>query len=325
MSDSDIVLGGVCSREGEDCYVGDGGTCAEGKDHPTECDCFKVELEENTESSELKQYGIWWSGNNLGIQDLSRIQARGESRLIGVFGSHDTGKTTLLLIAYLNYIRRGLELTYKFAGSKSLVAWENLSSYLRLDTTKSTFPPHTSRQSDRVPGLLHLSLRDSESNLIDLLLTDAPGEWFTTWSLNSKDPNAGGAPWMAMNSDMFIITADCNKLAGENRGKARKELLMLIERLAPFTRDKSTFLIWTKSDELEEKPIPEPIKSAIVAKLSRNIPHAKQYEVTIKNPDSVTNLLNDLLLDYESFRQPMIVSEPLVNNSSFMCYRGSHA
>ena len=241
-----------------------------------------------------------------------------------MFGSHDTGKTTLLLIAYLNYIRRGLELKYKFAGSKSLVAWENLSSYLRLDTTKSTFPPHTSRQSDRIPGLLHLALRDNESDLIDLLLTDAPGEWFTTWSLNSKDPNAGGAQWVATNSDMFIITADCNKLAGENRGKARKELILLFDRLSSFTKEKPTALILTKSDELEEKPIPEPIKTAIIAKLSRNIPHAKQYEVTIKNPDSVTNLLNDLLVDYESFRQPMIVSEPIVNNSSFMCYRGSH-
>lgn len=324
MSNSDIVLGGVCSREGEDCYVGDGGTCAEGKDHPSECDCFKVESEETTESSELKQYGIWWSGNNLGIQDLSKIQARGESRLIGVFGSHDTGKTTFLLIAYLNYIRRGLELTYKFAGSKSLVAWENLSSYSRLDTTKSTFPPHTSRRSERVPGLLHLALRDNESNLIDLLLTDAPGEWFTTWSLNSEDPNAGGAQWMATNSDMFIITADCNKLAGENRGKARKELLMLFERLVPFTKNKPTVLIWTKSDELAQNPISDKMKERINDKLLFNIPHAKQYEVTIENSDSVTNVLHELLIDYESFRKPIIISEPIVINSSFMCYRGSH-
>ncbi|WP_201591437.1 MULTISPECIES: TRAFAC clade GTPase domain-containing protein [Psychrobacter] len=324
MSDSEIFVSGVCSREGKDCYVSDGGTCAEGKDHPSECDCFKVESEETTESSELKQYGIWWSGNNLGIQDLSKIQARGESRLIGVFGSHDTGKTTFLLIAYLNYIRRGLELTYKFAGSKSLVAWENLSSYSRLDTTKSTFPPHTSRQSDRVPGLLHLALRDSESNLIDLLLTDAPGEWFTTWSLNSEDPNAGGAQWMATNSDMFIITADCNKLAGENRGKARKELLMLFERLVPFTKNKPTVLIWTKSDELAQNPISDKMKERINDKLLFNIPHAKQYRVTIENSDSVTNVLHELLIDYESFRKPIIISEPIVTNSSFMCYRGSH-
>ena len=324
MSDSEITVGGVCSREGKDCYVGDGGACSEGKDYPNECEYFEVKLKETTENPELKQYRIWWSGNNLGIQDLSQIRARGESRFIGVFGSHDTGKTTFLLIAYLNYIRQGLKLSYKFAGSKSLVAWENLSSYSRLDTTKSTFPPHTSRQSERVPGLLHLALRDNESNLIDLLLTDAPGEWFTTWSLNSDDPNAGGAQWMATNSDMFIITADCNKFAGENRGKARKELFMLFERLIPFTKKKPTALIWTKSDELVENPISDRMKKQITDKLLFNIPHAKQYKVTIENPDSVTNVIHDLLLENESFRQPIIVSDPIVSNSPFMCYRGSH-
>ena len=89
-------------------------------------------------------------------------------------------------------------------------------------------------------------------------------------------------------------------------------------------KKKPTALIWTKSDELVENPISDRMKKQITDKLLFNIPHAKQYKVTIENPDSVTNVIHDLLLENESFRQPIIVSDPIVSNSPFMCYRGSH-
>lgn len=322
MTDNENVITGRCSNES--CYIHEGELCFMGEDTLNECEYYSLEKLEITNSSKSHEYGVLWTGNTLGDQDLKLLQARGRSLIVGVLGSHDTGKTTFLLIAYLNHIRRGIKLSYKFAGSKTLGAWESLSSWPRLDTSKSTFPPHTSRQSERVPGLLHLALRDVNNNLIDLLLTDAPGEWFTTWSLNSQDSNAVGAQWTAVNSDMLIITADCSKLAGENRGTARSDLIKLFERLAPFAKNKPTFLVWTKTDELEKKPIPESIKETIVNKISSNIPHAKQYNVSIKDPDSVTNVLCDLLIDYESFKRVLSIKDPIIENTPFMSYRGKN-
>ncbi|WP_296243163.1 MULTISPECIES: TRAFAC clade GTPase domain-containing protein [unclassified Psychrobacter] len=315
----------VRSCTNDSCHIEDGESCAMGEDAPCDCEFYTHENDDITDIPESNEYGVLWSGNTLGVQDLRLLQARDRSLTVGVLGSHNTGKTTFLLIAYLNHIRRGIELTYTFAGSKTLGAWENLSSWPRLDTSKSTFPPHTSRQAERMPGLLHLALRDNTGELVDLLLTDAPGEWFTTWALNAEDSNAEGAQWTAINSDLLIITADCKKLSGSDRGKARGDLINLFQRLSPFAKGKPTFLVWTKTDELENNPIPMKIKETIVDKLLKNIPHAKQHEVSIQEPDSVTNVLHALLKEHDISKNSLAITTPIIDNTSFMSYRGNNA
>ncbi len=42
----------------------------------------------------------------------------------------------------------------------------------------------------------------------DVLLTDAPGRWFSQWALYEEAPAAEGARWIARNADAFLVFAD---------------------------------------------------------------------------------------------------------------------
>ncbi len=63
----------------------------------------------------------------------------------------------------------------------------------------------------RTPGFLHLSFRNENNVIRDVIFIDAPGEWFNQWAAN---PNlAQGANWVVTHSDLLIITSDSEKLS----------------------------------------------------------------------------------------------------------------
>jgi hypothetical protein len=161
-----------------------------------------------------------WSGNSLGLADLSFIAGRSCPKVIGIIGPESAGKTTLLAAWYL-LLGRGSTLTgNRFAGSFTLSGWENIAQSLRWTSGGGpTFPAHTSSGSQRTPGLLHLSIRRQPSNLLlDFLLADAPGEWFRSWAINKNAADAVGGCWVSQHSDVFLVMADSEALAGHERG-----------------------------------------------------------------------------------------------------------
>jgi len=110
------------------------------------------------------------------------------------------------------------------------------------------FPPHTSSNSGRVPGLLHLALRNSLGQKKDLIFTDAPDEWFDKWSYNKDDANASGANWIHDHSDAFLLFADCDLLSGEEQGASRRQIRLVADRLSDNLDNRPLGLIWSKSD-----------------------------------------------------------------------------
>jgi hypothetical protein len=313
-----------CSQQS--CFVHEGEACALGKMNVADCQSWAGDTpigEGETTSPEPTSARVHWSGSALGLADLANLTPRGRSILVGVLGSHDAGKTMLLTGNYLRLLRGQTLADARFAGSRSLGAWESLAAWTRFDDAARlpSFPPHTSRNAGRIPGLLHLALRNASGAFRDVLLTDAPGEWFTRWAIKAETPEAEGSRWIARHADCFLVFADCQRLAGNERGPARNELRQLLERLGNHVDQRPTVLVWAKSDQVPN----ETIRAAIRRTLQEQIPHAVEVETTTNQPDSLALALEAALMPAWTGQTAKPIVEPVVQHQPFAAFRGSYA
>ena len=191
-----------------------------------------------------------WTGRPLGLNDLRFVAGRRKPLVLGVIGSANAGKTTLLAMLYL-MVQRGIPILEKrqFAGSYTLEGWEYIARWLQLKPSSPIqFPPHTTSKGERAPGLLHLAFATDHTGKRDILVTDAPGEWFDSWTSNADDPSAAGARWISDHAEKFLLIADTEALTGDRGGPSRLTLEFLTTRLADRARGRSVALVWTKTD-----------------------------------------------------------------------------
>lgn len=293
---------------------------------PDACPTWTASAQESApdiDSGSLHEARVPWSGSALGLSDLLMLLPRTQHLLIGVLGAHDAGKTTMLTANYLLMLQGRCLADATFAGSRTLGAWESLASWMRFHDAALApmFPPHTPRGSSRVPGLLHLALRRKSGEFRDVLLADAPGEWFSQWAITENAVPAEGAQWLVDRSDAFVVIADCARLSGKDRGLARAELLQLIERLGNHVGCRPTILVWTKS----EFEVPSAIRESIKDALARNIPSATEHCVTIGEPETFSDALGHIV----SISWDGPFSEPIVEKARrydpFFAFRGHRA
>lgn len=189
-----------------------------------------------------------WTGNALGSMDVGFLAGKTRTRLVGLFGAAESGKTSLLAAWYL-LLGRGISPDgMSFAGSLTLEGWENIAGSLRWNATHGpAFPAHTSSGTGRHPGLLHLDLQ-MHKRRSDILFADAPGEWFSRWAVRRDAEDANGALWLSDSSDVLIVVADSDALAGSRLGVARTNLVALLRRVGTERRGRPVALVWTKCD-----------------------------------------------------------------------------
>ncbi|QKG51828.1 TRAFAC clade GTPase domain-containing protein [Hymenobacter sp. BRD67] len=197
----------------------------------------------------------------------------------------NAGKTTFLALLY-SLLRRGQPIPgYQFAGSYTLAGWELIAGFLTFEDgfNQVSFPPHTSRNAGRIPGLLHLALKDEAGHLLDVVFTDAPGEWFNEWRSNEQATGAEGAEWIYKHGDGFLLFADCEELAGPNRGTARTNIQMMADRLVAKLGKRPLSLVWAKSDIENTRPtVREKLHSYIQAK---NPLRYQEFAVSVKQDE----------------------------------------
>jgi hypothetical protein len=271
-----------CSRE--TCFVPDT-TCDLGFLDRSRCPAWSAQPSSlPVDGKTLDDVLLPWSGNALGLADISFLAGRAKPLTVGIVGPHNAGKTTLLAAWYL-LLGRGLLLGpgRKFAGSCSLLGWENIAGGLRwAPGLQPTFPPHTTSRAGRAPGLLHLAVRDDAAEFRDYLLADAPGEWFKRWALNRDAADAEGARWLAEHADAFILIADREALSGQDAGSARGALQLLTQRLSAEYGTRPVALVWTKAD-IETNSA---IEGAVRETVNNRIPDALEFPVSIISPDT---------------------------------------
>ena len=231
-----------------------------------------------------------WSGSVLGLTDLGFVAGRIKPLVLAIVGPHKAGKTTLLGAWYL-LLGRGSRPDEKlrFSGSCSLAGWEVVASSLRWEpgSMPPAFPPHTSSNSARIPGLLHLAFTQDQHHRRDYVMTDAPGEWFRKWAVKREDPDAEGARWTAEHADAFLLIADREALAGSEKGAARTGIQLLARRLAGELNGRPVAFVWTKSDVFIPKDMEEAVRNAVL----RVIPKAVEFAVSVmQTPDETENV-----------------------------------
>lgn len=225
-----------------------------------------------------------WTGAAMGLIDVGLVAGRARPLVVGVCGAEKAGKTTLLASWYI-LIGRGRPVVdaRRFAGSLTLEGWEALAAHMRWEPGGQgpVFPPHTTSQTGRAPGLLHLAFRRADDRLQDVLFADAPGEWFRHWAVNETSSDAEGARWISDQADLLLIIADCDALSGETVGDARHDLQILAPRVGQHRRGRPVALVWAKADV----DVAPDVRQAVRAAVFKYLPDAVEFECSVK-PDA---------------------------------------
>ncbi|PRY35999.1 hypothetical protein CLV58_113130 [Spirosoma oryzae] len=276
-------MAGNC--EVDSCYPDEFGCNNEGCEVLKDCPHYKPAQKtagEQVPQTDADEFFIRapWTGNAMGLKDLEYLASLNQLTVIGITGAASAGKTTFLATLYC-LLRQGATVgQYRFAGSLTLTGWENIAWYLSWKEDNSIeFPEHTTSNAGRVPGLLHLKLRDKNNRTKDLIFTDAPGEWFDHWAFNEKDPNAAGALWIHTIADAFLLFADCDMLASNQLGKARKQTRMVADRIKQGINNRPFALIWSKSDVTLDPDIKAQISTYIT---NSPISQYKEFETSVR-------------------------------------------
>ena len=306
-------MAGNCSQE--NCHPEETGCNSEGCYILTECQYYKSNEDTATKADDPEEdyfVRIPWTGNTLGLQDLDFLSSTAPITLIGVAGVASAGKSTFLATLYC-LLRHGHSIgDYKFAGSLTLMGWEDIAWYLSWNTHNDVqFPPHTSSNAGRIPGLLHISLRNKKGEKKELVFTDAPGEWFGHWIVNKNDSNARGAQWIHENADAFLLFADCEMLAGPQLGKARQQTKQVADRIKDGLGNRPLSLIWSKSD-IE---VDQDVKSQISGHIKNSeVVNYTEFKTSVRNEDSSDlqiNIVNSIYWILERLSEENnVVPEP---------------
>lgn len=297
-------MSGKCSQPS--CYPDETGCNVEGCSSLIDCQYYSFD-DAKSEADNVEEenvYRIPWTGNSFGLMDLNYLTASSKPILIGITGAASAGKTTFLASLYCLLRNGGRIGDYSFAGSLTLSGWENIAWYLSWKNNGSLqFPPHTSSNSGRIPGLLHLAMKNIKGEKTDLLFTDAPGEWFDSWKTNVNSDSAKGAKWIHDNSDAFLLFADCEMLISPKRGIAKQQITSVADRLFENIGNRPIGLVWSKSDI----SIPEDTKKQIRSNFELNpLKYFSEFETSLKEGEesifhhNICNSINWLIVNLKS-------------------------
>lgn len=251
-----------------------------GEDDLRSC-VYWSQAEEPTQeaSASVDQTALPWSSRVLGLADLSYLASQSKVSITGLVGPKKCGKTTFLATIYLLLQRGYLTGLCQLVRSQTIGGWENVAYYLRWKGSQPpSFPPHTTAREGRVPGLLHLGMRTPTGGIIDIVTTDAPGEWFRRWAVDRDAADSIGARWVAENANKFVLMVDCDVLSGATRGGAILSYQLIAERLASEAHGRPVHIVWSKADV----EIPRETKARLCDRLASLFPDAPQTDISVK-------------------------------------------
>lgn len=274
-------------------------TCHEGHEDHTQCpNWLKHHVEEVKKSKTQKKANVSaqvWTGEPLAINDINLISYRNNPIIIGLAGKAKAGKTTFLAMLYTLLYDGGKFEKYGFAGTKTMLGWDKLYDKLKIVNKKVSLPETTPSNYLR---LLHLALRNIENQLTDVLITDASGEVFSTWSQNKDDENAENARWIYNNSNGFILFIDCDDLI-KRKNLAKTEIIDIAEMLKNDLKNRPVLTVWSKAD------LKEGVHPKILESLHNELSEIfnTYFEIDIsnfpaKNPDVLVHKNNLKTIDW---------------------------
>lgn len=275
-------------------------------------------------SPAIKGDSLPWTGSSMGTDDIAWLATRARPLLIAPIGAHNAGKTTFLASLYIGLFRGQLPMRHQLAGSYTLGGWEKLAAYLRHapDGVGPAFPPHTPVTESRMPGWLHMGFR-GPNGVKDVLLADAPGEWFTRWAVKPDDEGAAGARWIAARADTFLFFVDSAGLVGPERRTVAGNLEQLARRLAVVLAGRPVGVVWAKADQ----EVPPRLRQELEGTLRDAFPTAEVFETSVYaltdvEPSRPFWRTLEWVLNRVSETVPLAPAPPLNPRDPFLAFRG---
>lgn len=173
---AELALGQTCPDLGG---VPDEEAVAGSSNFDTETPQYPLELGADPPPNDTR----FWFGTALGIAEADEQAWRPDTRVFLVAGDKKSGKTCLLVGAWVSLANRLSATRWRFAGSRTLVQWGRLGdAAFAWNDAQTRILPRTNLSNHRAASFLHLDLSADQGNRItSMLLTDFPGEWFEQW------------------------------------------------------------------------------------------------------------------------------------------------
>ena len=167
-------------------------------------------------------------GKALEIDKTYEITAAKMTKLIILAGSAESGKTTLITSVY-HLFQRGVFAGYMFAGSKTLIGFEQRCHSARISSYNPK--PQTKRTKRGISdSILHLSLRDNhcQGEKRDLLIADFSGEEYEDVIANVE--SAKSEYNIIKRADNFVLLIDGDNISQKHNRQSAKQQSILILR-----------------------------------------------------------------------------------------------
>jgi len=303
--------------------------CHEGKDDYKQCDFWlknnsAIIAKKEKPKKESKNSNLTWTGEPFKIEDVAQVSSRSTPIFIGVVGKADAGKTTFLAMLYTLLLNGKKFKNFNFAGTKTILGWDELHHKLKVQKNKVAFPDPTPSQYYR---LFHFALRNAENQLKDIFISDASGEVFSLWSQNRDDVNTENARWIYGNSNAFILFIDCMDLI-KRKNLAKTEIIDIAQMLQHNLQGRPVIAVWSKSDMKEEIHIK--IKDSLKEELQNLFSNYTEIDISNFSSDDPDKLVHENNLEVIDWLLEKILvpagTKFIVNNNHkndlFLNYKG---
>lgn len=207
-----------------------------------------------------------WTGRHLDTREIQQLLWRSPARVIAVLGNRGTGKTCLLTSFFLQLAngQRG-PFGYRFAGSQTLHGLHGLCERAARwdgDTEGQIVDATPASEADAPRLFLHLNLRplaEDDDRILDLILTDIPGEWVRDWAERQDEAAARRLSFLDR-CDGLLVLADAGALAGPERGRTDAATSLVLRRVTGrlLTRRRAppVGLVFSKFDRIVDQVLP---------------------------------------------------------------------
>lgn len=267
-----------------------------------------------------------WSGEALNLNELYLTTLRSSPIIIGLVGRAAAGKTCYLGMLFTLLLNGENFNNFTFAGTKTILGWENIAHKMRLKKGNIDFPEPTPSNPDYY-SFLHLALRDDLNRLKDIYFTDTSGEVFLQWSRNKEDDDAKSARWIHQNSSAFVLFVDCEALV-IRRNAAKTEIIDIAQQLRQDLNNRPVVVAWSKADEIIN--IRESIRSSLHEDLTKILPNHLEIHVTNfskSDPDKLCHennieVVDTILRELTKSSGVEIDLKTEAKNDFFLNYRG---
>ena len=247
----------ICANR--ECRIAQGGKCIEGHDDLAKCPYYGKEPEEGNDEQDYdgQDTADAFDGvhlpNALPLESgrADNVLAVLPSRMIGVIGAHDSGKTSVIA-GLFDLFQIGPVCNITFAGSSTLHGLEVICHDARVASERDE--PHSERTKRGEVRFYHIDVR-RDGVLQSLLIADRSGEEYE--EVADLAANATGM-FELRRSDVITVLVDGRRLASPgDRADVMGAIPLIIQGMVEngaFLRKPDLAIVLTKDDAVQASP-----------------------------------------------------------------------